>query len=143
MREAPTRLRSRLGSLTRLGRLGGLGGLGGHGRLGGLARQEEGSTTVAAALFIAAFVVLTLVGAAAGVNVVQARQAAVAADLSAVAGAVAAQEGDAACTAAEEIAAANQARLVTCRILGEDVQVSIERRDKTAESRAGPAESSE
>lgn len=101
--------------------------------------EEEGSTTVAAALFIAAFVALTLVGVAAGVNVVKARQAAVAADLSAVAGAVAAQEGDKACEAAERIASANRARVLTCEIDGEDVQVTVERRNKEATARAGPA----
>ncbi|MDO5030816.1 MAG: flp pilus-assembly TadE/G-like family protein [Corynebacterium sp.] len=104
-----------------------------------LRREEEGSTTVAAALFIAAFVALTMVGVAAGVGVVKARQAAVAADLSAVAGAVAAQEGDHACEAAQKIASANQARVLTCDIDGEDVQVRVERRDKEATSRAGPA----
>lgn len=104
-----------------------------------LIREEEGSTTVAAALFIAAFVVLTLGGAVAGVRVVQARQAAVAADLSAVAGAVAAQEGDDACEAAGKIAKANHARLVACEIDGEDVQVSVERKERKATSRAGPA----
>ena len=93
-----------------------------------LLREEEGSTTVAAALFIAAFVVLTLVGVTAGVRVVQARQAAVAADLAAVAGAVAAQESDDACKAAGSIAKANHARLVTCEIDGEDVQVSVQSR---------------
>lgn len=102
-------------------------------------REEDGSTTVAAALLIAAFVVLTLGGAAAGVRVVQARQAAVAADLSAVAGAVAAQEGDDACEAAAKIASANGAYLVACDIDGEDVQVNVERKERTAASRAGPA----
>lgn len=104
-----------------------------------LHHDEEGSTTVAAALFIAAFVALTMVGVAAGVGVVKARQAAVAADLSAVAGAVAAQEGDNACEAAKKIASANQARVLTCDVDGEDVQVKVERRDKKATSRAGPA----
>lgn len=107
-----------------------------------LASQEDGSTTVAAALLIASFVTLTLVGAAAGVNVVKGRQAAVAADLTAVAGAVAAQAGDAACAAAERIARANQAMVATCEILGEDVQVKVERRGKTAVARAGPVEAS-
>lgn len=104
-----------------------------------LLREEDGSTTVAAALFIAAFVVLTLVGVTAGVRVVQARQAAVAADLSAVAGAVAAQEGDDACEAAGKIAQANHAHLVNCELDGEDVQVSVERKERKATSRAGPA----
>ena len=104
-----------------------------------LLREEEGSTTVAAALFIAAFVVLTLVGVTTGVRVVQARQAAVAADLAAVAGAVAAQESDDACKAAGSIAKANRARLVTCEIDGEDVQVSVQRKERKATSRAGPA----
>lgn len=103
-----------------------------------LIREEEGSTTVAAALFIAAFVVLTLVGVTAGVRVVQARQAAVAADLAAVAGAVAAQEGDDVCEAAGAIAKANRAHLVACEIDGEDVQVGIERKERKATSRAGP-----
>ena len=103
-----------------------------------LIREEEGSTTVAAALFIAAFVVLTLVGVTAGVRVVQARQAAVAADLAAVAGAVAAQESDDACKAAGSIAKANHARLVACEIDGEDVQVSVQRKERKATSRAGP-----
>ncbi|ALA66555.1 Rv3654c family TadE-like protein [Corynebacterium lactis] len=112
----------------------------GTARASALWRDETGATTVLAALLIAAIVGLMLVGVLAGKNLIVVRQAAVAADLSAVAGAIAAQEGDRACDSAGRIARANHAAIVSCDRLGEDVQVTVERSGRRSTARAGPAE---
>ncbi len=102
--------------------------------------DERGATTVTAALMIAALVGVVTTALAAGSHLVAARQAAVAADLAAIAGATAAQQGQAPCPSAQEIAAANHARLLQCQREGEDVQVSVEKRERRATARAGPAD---
>lgn len=103
--------------------------------------NDRGSTTVASALIIATVVVLCLVVLLAGTNLVNHRRAGVAADLSAVAGALALQRGDPACTNAQHIARTNNAEITSCEEDGEDVQVVVERLGRTATARAGPAES--
>lgn len=112
-------------------------------RAGTLARDEAGSTTTASALLIAAIAVLAvgLIGAG-GVLADQAR-ARTAADLAAVAGAVAGlRSGDegGSCVAAGRIAGANAADLLDCRRTGEDVTVTVDVDGRRATARAGPTE---
>jgi secretion/DNA translocation related TadE-like protein len=111
---------------------------------------ERGSATV---WMVMACGVLALVGAAAvlgGAAVVARHRATTAADLAALAGAVRAVEGADACGAAERLASANAAQLVTCSATPGavvDVEVSVPVRlgplgvfSATARARAGPVE---
>lgn len=86
-------------------------------------RTERGAGTVLAVALAA--VLLTLgVALAACVGIVHAqRQAQAAADLAALAGAVAADRGGDGCAAASEVAALNEARLVSCTPEGTRVWV--------------------
>jgi len=109
--------------------------------------QERGSALPAV---VAGLGVLLLVGAALGVVgaiFVDHRRAEAAADLAALAGAVAVQHRADPCEAALRIAVANGASLSDCRIDGEDVVVTVgvagprwlgQRRDLEASARAGP-----
>lgn len=76
------------------------------------------------------------------------RSAQAAADLAALAGATARQDGGDACGVATDVAAANGARLTGCSVAGDDVRVRVvvdgprwlgQPHDLTAEARAGPA----
>jgi secretion/DNA translocation related TadE-like protein len=94
-------------------------------------------------------VVIAMAVAAAGAVIVARHRAQAAADLAALAGAARAVEGEtAACARAGEIAAANGARLRSCRLTGWDLTVSTEVSPAqvaavagaaTASARAGPA----
>jgi secretion/DNA translocation related TadE-like protein len=53
------------------------------------------------------------------------RRAQSAADLAALAGAVAQQRGDDACSGAADVARGNEAELLACEVLGEDVRVTV------------------
>ena len=76
------------------------------------------------------------------------RRAQSAADLAALAGAVARQRGDDACGGAADMAGGNGAELVTCELLGDDVRVTVRvpspelaghTWEVLARARAGPA----
>ena len=108
---------------------------------------ERGATTVLVVAFLG---LLLLVGAALGVvgAMVRAHRAAQsAADLAALAGAVALARGEDPCSAAASVAGANGATVIDCRPDGSDVRVSVEvegprwlgqTADLAAEARAGP-----
>jgi secretion/DNA translocation related TadE-like protein len=68
---------------------------------------------------------VTLLGAVAGRVVVEQRRAAAAADLAALAGATAVQQGAAGCPAAARTATANGARLATCVQHADEVDVTV------------------
>jgi len=110
---------------------------------------ESGAATV---LVTACLGVLLLVGCAlavVGAMVTAHRAAQAAADLAALAGANAAQDGGDPCAAAASIAGDNGARLTQCSIANQDVTVEVEvpgprwlgqRHDLAAAARAGPAD---
>ncbi len=114
-------------------------------------RSDRGSAVPFA---VACLGVLLLLGAAMGVVgalVVAHRKAQSAADLAALAGASAVQQGASACAAAGSIATANGAGLTDCSVAGEDVTVVVtvggphwlgQLRDLSARSRAGPGDPS-
>jgi len=88
-------------------------------------RVDDGVATVWAALLIAVLSLITLV-AAGLVGVIAARhRAEAAADLAALAGAVAARDGNDPCAAASIIAAANEATMLSCSELDRVVEVSV------------------
>jgi secretion/DNA translocation related TadE-like protein len=111
---------------------------------------SRGQGGAASLLAVALLSVLLLVGAALGVvaGMVWAhRSAQAAADLAALAGAAGLQQGGDACGAAGRIAGANHARLISCRVQGEDVSVEVtvtgprwlgQDQDLSARARAGP-----
>lgn len=111
-------------------------------------RSEQGSATVLAVAFLG---VLSLVAAALGVvgAMVNAhRVAQSAADLAALAGAVAAGRGGSPCDAAARVAVANGASVTACLVDGREVRVEVtvdgphwlgQPHDLVAEARAGPA----
>lgn len=108
---------------------------------------ERGAATV---LVTACLGLLLLLGCALAVvaaMVVAHRSAQAAADLAALAGAVAAGQGGDPCAAASAVAADNGARLVRCATVGPEVSVEVEvagpawlgqRHDLAAAARAGP-----
>ncbi|RIV36176.1 Rv3654c family TadE-like protein [Micromonospora radicis] len=110
--------------------------------------RERGGATICLLAVGLVFVLAGLFGAGVGAARVARQQARVAADLGALAGAARAlQDGAAACARADEIVAANGARLVRCRLDGLDLLVTAEltvepvpglTRIATASSRAGP-----
>lgn len=116
-----------------------------------MSRPDRGAERGAASLLVVTCVALLLViGSALGVVaalVRSHRSAQAAADLAALAGASAWRRGVDACVAAAVSARANGAKLVGCRVLGEDVVVGVEvvgprwlgqTADLTAQARAGP-----
>ncbi|MEQ6903570.1 Rv3654c family TadE-like protein [Nocardioides sp. YIM 152588] len=110
-------------------------------------RGERGAATV---LVVALAGVLLLVGCALGVAatlVVDHRRAQAAADLAALAGAARLAEGGDACRVAGEVAAANGATLLGCRVEDRDVVAEVrvtgprwlgQTGDLVARARAGP-----
>lgn len=110
-------------------------------------RTDRGAATV---LVTACLGVLLLVGCALAVvaaMITAHRSAQAAADLAALAGAAAAQEGRDPCAAARAVAAANDADLTRCSTDGADVTIEVEvagprwlgqHRDLSAAARAGP-----
>lgn len=114
-------------------------------------RSTGGGERGAASLLVMTCVVLLLViGSALGVVAAlirSNRSAQSAADLAALAGASAWQQGEDACQGAAASARANAAELVWCRVVGDDVVVAVEvvgprwlgqSADLTAQARAGP-----
>ncbi|MDZ5622563.1 Rv3654c family TadE-like protein [Nocardioides sp. HM23] len=116
---------------------------------GGSTDTERGAATV---LVTACLGLLLLVGCALAVvaaMIAAHRSAQAAADLAALAGAVAARDGDDPCAAAGSVAAANGARLTRCTTAGTEVTVEVvapgprwlgQTHDLAATARAGPAE---
>lgn len=112
-------------------------------------RPDRGAATV---LVTACLGVLMLIGCALAVvaaMVTAHRSAQAAADLAALAGAVAARDGADPCAAAGSVAADNGADLTRCATDGADVTVEVEvpgprwlgqTHDLSAAARAGPAE---
>lgn len=110
-------------------------------------RDESGAATVLVAAMAG---VLLVLGSALGVvsaMVVDHRRAQAAADLAALAGAGALGRAGEACAEATRIAAANDARVVSCAVVGRDVLVAVsvegphwlgQTGDLTARARAGP-----
>ena len=113
------------------------------------ADTERGAATV---LVTACVGVLLLVGCALAVvaaMIAAHRSAQAAADLAALAGAVAARDGGDPCAAAGSVAAANGARVLRCAAAGPEVTVEVEvpgprwlgqAHDLAAGARAGPGE---
>lgn len=105
-------------------------------------RNDEGYATVAAAGIIVAIVAvaLSLIGIAS--HVVARHQGQLAADMAAVAGAESLARGHPACPEAQRIAAANHARVSSCRIEHRDVLVEVtagvSAASAHAKARAGP-----
>ncbi len=110
--------------------------------------DERGSATVLALTLLGAVVATAvLLGSLAGA-LVASRRAAAAADLAALAGAAAVQQGRDACAEASAVAAANHARLAACAVLAQDVRVGVavdagrvlgRRLRVSARARAGPS----
>lgn len=110
-------------------------------------RDQLGAASL---LAVALLAFLLLVGSALGVVAAMVwahRSAQSAADLSALAGAAGLQKGGDACVAASRIAGANDARLASCLVQGEEVVVEVtvagprwlgQHADLSARARAGP-----
>lgn len=90
-----------------------------------LHREERGSATVFAVVFVGLLVAVTMVAASVAGLLVAERRAAAGADLAALAGASAVQRGEAGCQRAGRLAAANGVRLVRCASSGEVVTVEV------------------
>ncbi len=115
-------------------------------------RRDRGSASVLT-LVMASVLLATAVGAGIiGGAFVAHRQAAAAADLAALTGAVALQRGEDPCAAAVRVAARNQAQVTRCAVTGAEVQLSVAVRPRSpiltavlggdplaARARAGPA----
>lgn len=114
-----------------------------------LNRQEQrGSATVYAMVFIGLLTTLAFLGATIAGLFVGQRRVAAAADVAALAGAAALQQGRAGCEAAGRISAANQVELVGCETNGAVLSVKVAMDvpsafgatfAATGEARAGPA----
>jgi secretion/DNA translocation related TadE-like protein len=117
-------------------------------RVGPARAAERGSAALLAVVLVA---VLTLVAVLATVlagAVADSRRVAAAADLGALAGAAAAQQGEATCPRAAAIVALNRARMVSCTVHGGVVEVRASRPTHrvlglgltvSSRARAGPA----
>lgn len=93
-------------------------------------REDRGAVTGLVAALLGVLVLVTAVLAFQGGILVSQRQVQAAADLAALAGAGALQDGRDGCAAADVIAARNGARLVSCRVGGADgreVELILER----------------
>lgn len=88
-------------------------------------RDQRGSAAVFGIAFTGLLVTATLVGATVAALLVGQRRAAAGADLAALAGASALQQGRPACAEATELATANGTRLVRCETRGELVTVEV------------------
>lgn len=86
---------------------------------------ERGAASVLALVLIGALTSATLAAVLLGGLVLGQRRAAAAADLAALAGAAAVQQGQPGCTAAGLVAAANGTRLTSCSEQGETVLVAV------------------
>lgn len=87
--------------------------------------RDRGAATVLAVVFIGLLTSVAVAVVAVGGLLSGHRRAASAADLAALAGAAALQQGTPGCAAAEEVAAANGSRLLSCRIDGQVLTVEV------------------
>jgi secretion/DNA translocation related TadE-like protein len=109
-------------------------------------RDEDGAVTSLVLVVAAALVVVTVGAAAAGQLMVAHRRAGSAADLGALAGAVALQRGADGCAAARRLVVRSDARLRRCEVSDEQVRVTVaveltlagRRVDVGARAHAGP-----
>ena len=89
-------------------------------------REESGSASLLVVALTGLLVLLGLAAAFVTATAAAHRHAQSAADLVALAGAVAYQRGDDACTRAGSVATGNDATLTACTLVGEDVLVTVE-----------------
>lgn len=108
---------------------------------------ERGAVTMVVTAVAGLLVVVTVVVVAGGQVLVAQRRAGSAADLGALAGAVAAQHGEDPCAAVRRIVALHEARVTRCVVAGERVRVAVARDigavagrgfSVTARAQAGP-----
>ena len=111
-------------------------------------RGDRGAATAYAAVVIGVVLLLGCVLSVVAAVVVDLRRAQAAADLAALAGAVAAGTGQDACAAAGDVAEANGAALTSCTPAGREVALEVRvtgprwlglAADPVAQARAGPA----
>ena len=88
-------------------------------------RGEDGAATSLVLVVVAALVVATLGATAVGQVMVAHRRAGSAADLGALAGAVALQRGQDGCAAARRLVARADARLRRCQVSDEEVRITV------------------
>lgn len=88
-------------------------------------RSEVGVVTSTVLLVASALAVLALAAVAGGQVLVAHRQAGSAADLGALAGAVALQRGQDACAAARRLVVRSDARVRTCQVSAERVRLTV------------------
>lgn len=101
-------------------------------------RDDAGNATVVAAGIIAALAALCFLVASVGGSLLDAHQARLAADLSAVAGAAAHNYGDDGCAKARRVAELNRSDLTVCHPEDMDLVVTIRVQGKEVTARAGP-----
>ena len=89
-------------------------------------RREEGSASLLVVALTGLLLVLGLAAAFVTATAAAHRHAQSAADLVALAGAVAHQRGEDACVRAGSVAAGNDATLTACAVEGDDVLVTVE-----------------
>jgi secretion/DNA translocation related TadE-like protein len=87
--------------------------------------DERGAATMLALTLLGALVSVAVALAPLGGALVASRRAAAAADLAALAGASALQQGRDACAAAARVAAANDARVAACAVRADDVRLRV------------------
>lgn len=100
--------------------------------------NEDGNTTLGTAVLISAIIALSLLVTILGLRTIDSHRAQVAADLSAVAAALALYQSGDPCGEAEHYTKLNGAILQDCRIDGEDAIVEVRRGQAVAIARAGP-----
>ena len=88
-------------------------------------RGEAGVVTSTVLVVASALAVLAVAGVTGGQVLVAHRQAGSAADLGALAGAVAIQRGEDACAAARRLVARSDARVRTCHVSAERVRLTV------------------
>ncbi|MDX6325300.1 MAG: hypothetical protein QOK15_1654 [Nocardioidaceae bacterium] len=88
-------------------------------------RDERGLAAPVLVALMAVLAFVTLAGAVVGRLVVEQRRAASAADLAALAGATAVQQGRAGCEVAAQSAASNGGRLEACGQAGDDIDLVV------------------
>jgi len=108
---------------------------------------ERGSATMFGVVFIGVLTTVAVLCVALGGLLVGHRGASSAADLAALAGAAAHQQGRVGCAAARSVAAENRSRLVSCELAGEVLTVVVAKDVRsafgrtvtvTSQARAGP-----
>lgn len=101
-------------------------------------RDDTGNATIVAAGIIAALAALCFLLASVGGALLDAHQARLSADLSAVAGAVAHNYGDDGCAEARRVAELNRAELHDCHPDDMDIVLTVAVGGKEVSARAGP-----